>query len=88
VGIATDCCDAFHSKIEWLRREAGLLQERHKEAPETAVHMEANVVCLGELSKSDDIILTAVWEVDSGAHNLEYIMVSLSCHRKIVSVRP
>jgi hypothetical protein len=25
VGIATDCCDAFHSKIERLRRETGLL---------------------------------------------------------------
>jgi hypothetical protein len=88
VSIATDCRDAFHSKIEWLRRKAGLLQERHKEAPETAVHMEANVVYLGEPSKLDDIILTAVWEIDSGAHDLEYIMVSLSCHRKIVLVRP
>lgn len=71
VGVAANCCDAFHSKIEWLRREAGLLQERHNKAPETTVHMEANIVSLGELSKLNDIVLTAVWEVDSGTHDLE-----------------
>ena len=71
MGIATDCCDAFHSKIERLRRETSLLQERHNEAPETAIHMEADVVSLGKLSKADNIILTAVWEVDGGARDLE-----------------
>jgi len=73
VGIATDCRNAFHSKIEWLRRKPGLLQERHNEASETAVHMEANVVSLGKPSKTGDIVLTAIWEVDSGAHDLEML---------------
>jgi hypothetical protein len=71
VGIATDCCDAFHSKIERLTRETSLLQERHNEASETAVHMKSNIVFFGEPSKTDDIILTAVRVVDSGAYDLE-----------------
>ena len=71
MGITTDCRDTFHSKIERLRRETSLLQERHNEAPETAIHMEADVVFLGEPSKANDIVLTAVWEVDGRARDLE-----------------
>lgn len=71
MGITTDCCDAFHSKIERLSRKTGLLQERHNEAPETAVYMKANIIFFGEPSKTNDIILTAVRIVDSGAHDLE-----------------
>ena len=73
MGIATDCCDAFHSKIERLTRETGLLQERHDETPEAAIHMEANVISLREPSETDDIVLTAIWEVDSGTGDLEIL---------------
>jgi hypothetical protein len=33
--------------------------------------MEANIVSFREPSETDDIVLTAVWEVDSGTRDLE-----------------
>ena len=33
--------------------------------------MEANVISLREPSETDDIVLTAIWEVDSGTGDLE-----------------
>jgi hypothetical protein len=35
--------------------------------------MEANVVSFGESSETDDVILAAIGEIDSGTHNLSIV---------------
>jgi hypothetical protein len=35
--------------------------------------MEANVVSQGKFSKTDNIILAAIGEIDSGTHNLAIV---------------
>jgi hypothetical protein len=73
VSITTDSGNTVHPEVEGLRRKSCPLQERHNETPETAVHVEANIISLGKSSKTNNIILAAIGEIDSGTHNLAIV---------------
>ena len=64
VRVATDRRHALYPEIESLDREAGGVEEGHDEAAQTAVDVQADLVLLGQLSESDDIVLTAIWEIN------------------------
>lgn len=70
MSITTNGGDTIHPEVERLRRKSGHLQEGHDEAPETAIHVEANVVSSGKSSETDDIILAAVGEIDRRTYDL------------------
>ena len=53
-----------------LDGESGLFKERHYEASEAAIDVQANLVLGSELSECDDVVLVAVREVDCGTNEL------------------
>lgn len=68
--IARDRSHTLNSEVEQFCRESSLLEERYNKATEAAVDMEANVVLLGNHSKSSDVVHGAIWEVDGGSNDL------------------
>ena len=63
VRVAADRGDALNPEVEKRGREAGGLEERHDEAAQAAVDVQANVVLRRELPEGDDVVLAAIWEV-------------------------
>lgn len=70
VSVATNAGHTLDPEVERLDREASLFQERHDEAAEAAIHMQAYFVLGGKFSEGDNVVLVPVREVDSRAHNL------------------
>ena len=80
--VTADRSNAVNPEVEGSCWVACFLKERHDEASETAVNMQANIVLLGQAAKSSDIVLISVWEVDSRTDDLNNCSVSklLSLH--------
>ena len=70
MGIAADTGDTLDSEVERPHGEPGLLQERHDEAAQAAVDVQADAVPRRELAQRDDVVLAAVREVNCGAYDL------------------
>ena len=70
VCIARDRGYTFNPEVEQFCREPSLLEERHYEATETTIDVEANVVVLGNRSESNNIVHSTIWEVDGGTNDL------------------
>lgn len=68
--VAADRSNAVNSEVEGRCRVTCLLKERHDETSETAVNMETNIVLLSQATKSRNIVLISIWEVDSGTDDL------------------
>jgi hypothetical protein len=73
VCIARDSSDTFNSEVEQFCREPSLVEERHYEATETTIDVEANVVLLGNGSESNNVVHSTIWEVDGGTDDLEQV---------------
>ena len=70
VSIATDTCDTLDGKVEGLNREASLLNERHDEATQATIDVQADLVLVREFAECNDVVLAAIGEVDGGANEL------------------
>ena len=75
MSIAADASDALDPEVKRLNGEAGLLKERHDEATQATVDVQADVVLGRKLPQSHNVILTAVREVHGGSHEL-YTLLS------------
>lgn len=75
--IAADSSNALDPEVERLRGESGCLQEGHDEAAQTAVHMQSDMVLCCQFSQCDDVILTAVREIDRRAYNLRRLSIDV-----------
>lgn len=64
VCITADGCNAFNPEVKRFDWKAGLLKERHDEAAQAAIDMKSDIVLLRQLAQCDDIVLTAIWEID------------------------
>ena len=74
--VAADSGDTLYPEVKRFNRESGLFEEGHDEAAETAIDVQTDVVLLSQLSESDDVVLVAVWEVDTRTSQLRTIPVS------------
>jgi len=78
VSITTDARNTFHSEIEREQLVVALLsvskpsgfQEGNNEASETAIDVKTDIVFEGELTKSWNIVLITIWEVDCRSNDL------------------
>ena len=70
--IAADTGDTLDSEVERPHGEPGLLQERHDEAAQAAVDVQADLVLGRELGEPDDIVLAPIREVHRGANELRH----------------
>ena len=63
VGIAADRGHPVYRKVEIRQAAIRPFQERHKKASQTTIHMQSNLVLLGQLTKIEDGIDSTVREV-------------------------
>ena len=68
--VTADRSHALNSEIEWFYLEARLLEERHDEAAQTAINMQAYLVPLCEFAKCYNIILASIRKIDCGPNKL------------------
>lgn len=75
VGVARDGGDSWNTEIESRELVAGLLGKGNHETSQAAVDVETNVVLLGELAHSDNIIHDTVGVVDGGSCQEDSVLV-------------
>jgi len=63
MSVAANRGDPVHRKVEIRQAAICPFQERHKEASQTTIHMQSNLVLLGQLTKIEDGIDSTVGEV-------------------------
>lgn len=78
VRITADCSHTLDPEVERFDRIACLLEEGDDKATKAAVNVQAEVVSLCELAKSDDVIFVSVWEVYARSDQLSKISRRLS----------
>ena len=85
--IAADTGDTLDSEVERPYGEPGLLQERHDEAAQAAVDVQADVVLGSKLAERDNIVLAPIGEVDGGANELQKLSAHCA-HYMVIGNRP